>query len=88
MKNLTGGSVANSKTGRTVVRSVTVTATSGDEAELKLYDYRYESEDPKLMVRALNGETINIHFQGLEFPGGVLVVPDVYTACFVIEYDE
>lgn len=88
MGALIGSSTVNSKAGRTVVRSVTLTASTGDDAEIKLYDYQMSDGDPKIIARALNGETVNIHFNGIEFPGGVLVVPDANTQNYLVEYGE
>lgn len=87
MNALFGDSLANSKTDRTVVRSVTLTATIGTNAELKLYDYANDAVDPRLVVHANSGETVNVHFGGLEFPNGITIVPDADTQNYIVEYD-
>lgn len=87
MGALTSNNTQISKTGRTIVRSVTLTAQTGTNAVLSLYDYAMSSGVPRLVVHANGGETVQLSYSGLEFNNGVLCVPDADTENFVVEYE-
>jgi hypothetical protein len=84
---LTSSTTQISKAGRTQVRSVTLTAFDGTDATLKLYDYANSNGEPRLVVHANDGGTVQLSYEGLVFSGGVLAVPDADTENFVIEYE-
>lgn len=87
MDALTGTNYANVKTGRTVVKSVLVTAPLADPAVIQLYDYNDTAADPRLTVRASDNTTQQVFFNGLVFESGLSIVPSAETVCYVIEYE-
>lgn len=86
MNALIGSDNRSFVTGWAQVRSVTLTAAVGNNSILKVYDTYDETTDPKLTINAIAGETVNVHFNGIDFPAGVLVVPDSNAVNYVLEY--
>lgn len=81
-----GVNYPNSKTGRTAVTSVLLTAPGSGASSLDLYNYNMDTSDPVVKVRAPLGTTVQVFFNGLLFPDGVLVSPSVNSESYVIEY--
>jgi len=87
--NILSGTIAQVfKVGRVTVKSVTLSASSGGASVLKLYDYNDTSADPKVIVNAVVSSDQQLHFNGIEFPAGVVVVPDANTDKFIVEYEQ
>lgn len=85
---LSGSGASVSKLTRTVIKSVLVTASSGGNASILIYDGKDQSAEARLKVYALQSDTNQVNLNGLVFEQGVLIVPNSNVDFFLVEYGE
>lgn len=75
------------KQGLLKLKSITLTASDSTASVLNLFRYGLVAGEVEQKVKALEGTTVQVVFDNVEYPDGLTVVPDANCDLYVIEYE-
>lgn len=87
MATLIGTNANASHAGACRVKSVTLTPRDAAIDTLELRRYNDLNNPEVFKMKATTGATVQVVFDGIEFPDGVLVVPSATLEGYIVEYD-